>query len=415
MANIRPFAAVRPTEEKAQQVAALPYDVYSSAEAREAVQGKPYSFLNIDRAETQFGKNYDIYATEVYEKADEMLLQWQKQGILIQDEQPCYYIYELIMDGRSQTGIVGAASIDDYIRGVCKKHENTVAAKEQDRIKHVDVTSAHTGPIFLAYRNHEGIDAIVQQQKKKIPLYAFTSEDKVSHRIWKVDDEKTVRAIRDAFSQVDSTYIADGHHRNASAVKVGLKRREANPQYTGEEEFNYYLAICFPEQELKIMAYNRFVRDLNGYTNEEFLKKLAESFEIQPLPKASHPKTKGTVHMYLDGKWYALTVRKEIMKRKKGPVETLDVSVLQDECLGPILGIKDPRNNARIKFVGGIRGLNELKRLVDQTKGSVAFAMFPTKIEELFAVADAGLLMPPKSTWFEPKPRSGLLIHRFER
>lgn len=415
MTTFKPFRALRPNPEVASQVAALPYDVYSSEESREVVKDQPLSFLNIDRAETQFEPGHDMYAQDVYEKADQMIWEWTEKGIFEEEDQPAYYIYELTMDGRCQTGIVGAASIDDYLNHVCKKHENTVPAKETDRINHVDVTSAHTGPIFLAYRDHDEIEAIVQEKKQEEPLYDFVSNDGIRHRVWIIDRGSIIQNLQEAFRQVPSTYIADGHHRNASAVKVGLKRRDQHPDHTGEEEFNYYLAICFPAKELKILDYNRYIKDLNGYTPKQFLQHCEEVFEITPLPHAQYPSEKGQMNMVLEGQWYACKVRKDILEKKQGPVETLDVAILQDELLKPVLGIDDPRTNDRIQFIGGIRGLEELERKVQTNGQGVAFAMHPTQIEELFAVADAGLLMPPKSTWFEPKPRSGLFIHRFER
>ena len=414
MANIRPFQALRPTSDYVEQVAALPYDVYSREEAKQAVQGKPYSFLNIDRAETQFEDSHDMYGKDVYQKAKSLLQEWTEQGIFIQEEKPCYYLYELTMNGRSQTGIVGVASIDDYLDGTCKKHENTVEAKEVDRINHVDVTSAHTGPIFLAYRSQEKLDALIAQEKEKEPLYDFISDDGIGHRLWIVNEEEKIKKFESQIQSIPSTYIADGHHRNASAVKVGLSRREKYPNFSGNEEFNYYLSICFPSKELKILDYNRFVSDLNGNKKEDFLEKLQAVMDMQILDKQSYPTHKGQVVMYLDGKWYSLNIKEEIIASKKGPVETLDVSILQEEVLNPILDIDDPRTNSRIQFIGGIRGLNELEKLVDSKEGSVAIGMYPTPIEELFDVADADMLMPPKSTWFEPKPRSGLLIHTFE-
>lgn len=415
MANIRPFVALRPNKNQVEQVAALPYDVFSRSEAAEYVEDKPYSFLNIDRPETQFNSSHDMYADDVYQKAASMLKEWTEQGVFIQEEKPCYYLYELTMNGRSQTGIVGAASIDDYLEGRCKKHENTVEAKEQDRIRHVDITSAHTGPIFLAYRSQAEIDIIVSQQKQNKPLYDFISEDGVGHRIWRIDNDKVIKDLSREIQSIPATYIADGHHRNASAVKVGLKRRQQYPDFTGEEEFNYYLSISFPSNELKILDYNRFVSDLNGLDKDQFLNRLSQVMEITVLDQQISPQHKGQVVMYLDGQWYALDIKQEIIDKKEGPVNSLDVAILQEEVLSPILNIQDPRTDSRISFVGGIRGLTELENMVNAQEGSVAFGMYPTSIEELFDVADAGLLMPPKSTWFEPKPRSGLLIHLFEK
>lgn len=411
MAVIRPFKAVRPEVKLADQVAALPYDVYNRREAKEAVQGKPYSFLNIDRAETQFEDDVDIYAPCVYEKAKELFEKMCEDGVYVQEDMDCYYIYELTMDGRSQTGIVACASIDDYADGIIKKHENTREEKEVDRITHVDTLSAQTGPIFLAYRSVKTINEVVAKKKTQEALYEFTSEDGIRHAVWRIDSKEDIQTIQEAFDRIQDIYIADGHHRAASAVKVGFKRREANPGYTGEEEFNYFLSVLFPDEELMIMDYNRTVADLNGYSLEEFLEKIRESFDLKDCgTKAYAPDKKGSFGMYLDGKWYSLTIHEGLVD-EKDVVAALDVSVLQDYLLGPVLGIKDPRTDHRIDFIGGIRGLSELEKRAD-TDMKVSFSMYPTQISELFAVADAKKLMPPKSTWFEPKLRSGIFIHR---
>ena len=413
MAEIRPFRCIRPSKEAASAVAALPYDVYDRKEAKEIVKKNPLSFLAVDRAETQFEDGKNPYAPEVYEQAARTLKRWQQEGILTEDESPFYYLYELVMEGRAQTGIVACASVDDYSCGVIARHENTREEKEQDRICHVDVTNAHTGPIFLAYRSQEELNGLVALEKKKTPLYDFISEDGICHRVWKIDDPQKAEEIHRIFSGIPRVYIADGHHRAASAVKVAAMRREANPSWTGNEEFNYFLSVLFPDDQLMIMPYNRVVQDLNGLTREEFLKKTERYFVVTERGrKAFSPEQKGQVGMYLDGSWYQLDARPEICT--DDPVEGLDVSILQDRILGPLLGIGDPRTDSRIRFVGGIRGLSELERLVD-SGAAVAFSMYPTSIRELFEVADAGLLMPPKSTWFEPKLRSGLFIHAIEK
>ena len=411
MAVVKPFRAIRPNTELVHKVAALPYDVYNRAEAREAALSEPVSFLNIDRPETQFPEEYDMYATEVYEKAASMLKEQREQGIYVQEEAPCFYLYELTMDGRSQTGLVACASIDDYLNQVIKKHENTREEKEQDRIRHVDTCSTQTGPIFLAYRKDETVEAIVAAKKAKTPIYSFTSEDGIGHRVWVVSDKNAVEGIADAFANIQQIYIADGHHRAASAVKVGIKRREAAGTYTGEEEFNYFLSVLFPENELKILPYYRVVKDLNGYTAEEFIKKIADKFTVEASDVPVGPEKKGEFGMFLEGKWYRLEAKAELMG-SSDPVKALDVSILQDNLLEPILGIQDPRTDKRIDFVGGIRGLSELERRT-KTDMTVAFSTCPTSILELFAVSDAGLLMPPKSTWFEPKLRSGIFLHEF--
>lgn len=411
MAVIKPFRAIRPNTELVHKVAALPYDVYNRAEAREVALSEPVSFLNIDRPETQFPEDYDMYATEVYEKAASMLQEQRAQGIYVQEEAPCFYLYELTMDGRSQTGLVACASIDDYQNQVIKKHENTREEKEQDRIRHVDICSTQTGPIFLAYRREEAVEKIVAAEKAKTPVYDFVSEDGIGHRVWIVSDKDAVAGIAAGFANISQIYIADGHHRAASAVKVGLKRREKVGSYTGDEEFNYFLSVLFPENELKILPYYRVVKDLNGYTVEEFIKKISEKFTVEASDIPVGPETKGEFGMFLEEKWYRLTAKPELLG-SSDPVKALDVSVLQDNLLEPVLGIQDPRTDKRIDFVGGIRGLGELERRTG-TDMTVAFSTCPTSILELFAVSDAGLLMPPKSTWFEPKLRSGIFLHEF--
>ena len=412
MAKIRAFRALHPTAEHAAKVAALPYDVYSRAEAREAVQGRPLSFLNIDRPETQFPEDHDMYAPEVYAKAAAMLEEQEREGVYVQDEQPCYYIYELTMNGRSQTGLVAASSVDDYTSGVIKKHENTRREKEEDRIRHVDITSAQTGPIFLAYRAVPEIRAIIEKEKRGVPMFDILCEDGVRHRGWRVSDAVAVDGLTEAFANIPNTYIADGHHRTASAAAVSLKRRAEHPDYTGGEEFNYFLSVLFPDDELYIMDYNRVLKDLNGRSEEEILTELAKVCETETAGEAFHPEKKGEIALLLGGTWYRLTARPE--RCLSDPVGALDVEFLQREILGPVWGIDDPRTDARIDFVGGIRGLAELERRC-KSDCCAAFAMYPTSMEELFSVADAGLLMPPKSTWFEPKLRSGLFIHKIEK
>lgn len=422
---VKPFAAVRPTVSVADQVAALPYDVYDRAEAAAAVDGEPLSFLNIDRPETQFSADVDMYSPEVYAKARELFDARRADGTFVTEPAPCFYLYELTMGGRSQTGVVACCAIDDYLENVIKKHENTLEKKELDRIRHIDALDAQTGPIFLTYRDSDAIDILVAAVKKTAPLYDFAGEDGVTHRVWRMAaaSEETAcsqayAGLVAAFAKVPCAYIADGHHRAVSAVKVGLARREANPGYDGTEEFNYFMSVLFPASQLSILAYNRVVRDLNGLTKDEFLNALAGEngpFEIIHKQESQlEPIDKGAVGMYLDREWYGLGVKPEF--ESSDPVEGLDVSILQEKVLAPILGIGDPRTDERIEFVGGIRGLRELERKVNRIDArgdgpAVAFAMFPTSIDELLNVADAGRLMPPKSTWFEPKLRSGLFAH----
>lgn len=411
MADIRPFIGIRPCRGKAAQIAALPYDVYDRKEAAKVVEQNPDSFLKIDRAETQFPISVDMYDDRVYQKAHDTLWEMVENGSFIKENKKCYYIYELTMNGRVQTGIVACASIDDYLSGVIKKHENTRAEKEEDRIRHVDACNAQTGPIFLAYRSDKTVKEIVAQAKQQEAEYDFVAEDGIRHRGFVISEDEAIEKLNAAFARIESIYIADGHHRAASAVKVGLKRRREHPGYTGEEEFNYFLSVLFPEEELMIMDYNRVIRDMNGYSFKGFYWEVKKRFDITEITdrEEKRPGKRGEFSMYMEGHWFLCKIREE--DRKPGdPVGDLDVSILQEKLLSPLLGIGDPKTDGRIDFVGGIRGMDELVRRCEEDC-AVAFAMYPTSISELFAVADAGLLMPPKSTWFEPKLRSGLFIH----
>ncbi len=414
MSIVRAFRAVRPTPKLANQVAALPYDVMDSAEARQVVVGNPYSFLHVDKAEIDLDPTVDPYDLRVYEKARDNLNQMIQNGVFIQDEKPCLYIYKQVMNGRAQIGIVGCASIDDYMNNVIKKHELTRADKEQDRINHVDYCDANTGPIFLTYRTKDSIDKLVANfMEGKAPVYDFTSDDGIAHTVWVIDDLGVINTICKEFEGIENLYIADGHHRSASAVRVGAKRRHACPNYNGNEEFNYFLSVIFPDSHLYIMDYNRIVKDLNGNSKNAFLAKVAEKFTITPYTGegALKPEKKHTFGMYLDGTWMLLEA-KDGTYDALDPVERLDVSILQNNLLHPILAIGDPRTDKRIDFVGGIRGLEALSDRVDDGSMAVAFSMYPTTMEDLMDIADAGAIMPPKSTWFEPKLRSGLFIHK---
>lgn len=415
MATVKPFIAIRPCQGKAAEIAALPYDVYNREEATRAVEHAPLSFLRIDRAETQFSSSVDTYADQVYQKAHDLLWGMVEDGSFIREQKRCYYVYELTMDGRTQTGIAACASIDDYQNNVIKKHENTRAEKEKDRIRHVDVCSAQTGPIFLAYRSNDTINQIVERAKAGEAEYDFTAEDGIRHRVFVIAEDADIAAIEQAFAGIGEIYIADGHHRAASAVKVGLGRRASHPGYDGTEEFNYFLSVLFPDDQLMIMDYNRVVKDLNGYSFHDFVMEVQKRFDVTDITgrKDVRPDERGSFTMYVEGHWLLCRIRKQDRK-PQDPVADLDVSLLQDMLLEPVLGIKDPKTDDRIDFVGGIRGMEELVRRC-QSDCAVAFAMYPTSIGELFAVADAGLLMPPKSTWFEPKLRSGLFIHEIER
>ncbi len=413
MITVKPFSALRPSAEYADKCAALPYDVMSSDEAREMVKGNPYSFLHIDKAEIDLDKSIDIYDERVYAKASENLKKFESDGVYINDDDKKYYFYRQVMDGRAQTGIVGCASIDDYIENRIKKHEFTRADKEIDRIKHVDTCSAHTGPIFLAYKACKALDEIIKEETDKAPLYDFVSEDGIRHTVWRASDMSVDERIKNAFSSLDALYIADGHHRAASAVKVGIKRREENPSYTGDEEFNFFLSVIFPANTLKIMDYNRLLKDLNGMTVEEFLSVVEEKIGTVEEYKgegACRPAQRHSIGMYVGGKWYLVKFYDSICNADT-PVERLDCAILQNNLLSPILGIKDPRSDKRIDFAGGIRGLDYLEKRCQEDM-QMAIAMYPTSLDELMSVADSGAVMPPKSTWFEPKLRSGLLIHK---
>ncbi len=412
MATVKAFRAIRPAPELAHKVAALPYDVMDSNEAREMVKGNPYSFLHVDKAEIDLDPSIDLYDKRVYEKARDNLREMIKNGVFQQDEKNCLYIYKQVMKGRVQTGLVGCTSIDDYMNNIIKKHEYTRADKEQDRINHVDYCNANTGPIFLTYRASKEINEIVGNwMADHKPVYDFVSDDGIGHTVWVIDGDDAIQRLEERFRAVDYLYIADGHHRSASAVKVGLKRRESFPDYKGDEEFNFFLSVLFPDEQLYIMDYNRVVKDLNGNSAEEFLKKVGEKFDIEEYIGEGQfrPTVRHTFGMYMDGKWYKL-MAKAGTYNEEDPVDRLDVSIMQNNLLDPVLGIKDPRTDKRIDFVGGIRGLGELERRVNAGM-KVAFSMCPTTIKDLMSIADAGKVMPPKSTWFEPKLRSGLFIH----
>ena len=414
MAVFKPFKAVRPVPEFADKVAALPYDVMNSAEAAEMVRGNPYSFLHVDKAEIDLPEGTDLYSEQVYLKASENLKKLSENGICKQDEEPRFYIYRQIMNGRAQTGIVGCVSIDDYINNIIKKHELTRADKEADRINHVDYCNANTGPIFLTYRPQTEIAAVVNAWKENhAPVYDFVTDDGIANTVWVIDCAETNEKIAKLFAGVDYLYIADGHHRAASAVKVGLKRREQFPDYNGSEEFNFFLAVLFDCDELEIMDYNRVIKDLNGSTEDEFIAKISEKFTVEPAGEGAYkPEKAHTFGMLLGGKWYKLTA-KDGTYNAADPVDSLDVSILQKNLISPVLGINDPRTDKRIDFVGGIRGLGELERRASEDM-CLAFSMYPTTLGELMDIADAGQIMPPKSTWFEPKLLSGLFIHELK-
>ena len=410
---VKPFAALMPTEKHVKECAALPYDVMSSEEAREETKNKPYSFLHIDKAEIDLDPSIDLYDDRVYQKAKENLENFEKTGVYEQSKTKKFYFYRQIMNGFAQTGIVGCASIDDYLSEKIKKHELTRADKELDRIRHVDTCSAQTGPIFLAYKNSEQLDNIIANATQNAPLFDFIADDGIQHTVWESDSTDTDNAIECAFEKLGALYIADGHHRAASAVKAGLKRREANPGFDGSEEFNFFLSVIFPANTLKIFDYNRLLRDLNGMNAQEFLKAVEENLGYVSLLDSKEPYRPDSVHtigLFVEGKWYKVTFKKEICE-DANPANRLDCAILQKHLLAPVLAINDPRTDKRIDFVGGIRGLNYLQDRCNQD-AVAAISMFPVTMSELMAVADAGEIMPPKSTWFEPKLRSGIFIHK---
>lgn len=410
LATIRPFAAYRPAEGLEKTIAALPYDVFTRKEARAYVAAHPDSFLAIDRPETQFPEEVSTYDDRVYDRARDMLEEKIRDGVFVQDEKPCFYLYEETWQGRTQTGIVACASVDEYKKGIVRRNENTIEEKEEDRTRHVETTGFQTGPIFLTYRRNDTLERIVFDKRQQTPVCDFVSDTGIQNRIWVIDDPETIGAIEKAFAEVKRIYIADGHHRAASAVKAADKLRAENPDCTGDEPYNWFLSVLFPDTELVIMDYNRVVTDLNGFDKSEILTKIKGIFQVTPYRKQpAKPQAKGEIGMYLGHSWYLLTVRNN--EKHGGPVGSLDVSILQRKVLDPIFGIRDPRTDERIRFVGGTEGLEALAALADRT-GGAAFAMYPTSMAELFAVSDAGLLMPPKSTLFEPKLLSGLFLHR---
>lgn len=412
MARFKPFKSIRPGAGLEDKVASLPYDVMNRKEAKKMAEGNEYSFLHIARAEIDLDDSVDPYDEIVYKTAGKNLSSMIEKGSLIQDKAPKYYIYRQIMWGRVQTGIVGCASIDDYLNDNIKKHELTRVEKEIDRINNFDHCNAHTEPVFLTYRKNGQINGIINNWIKfNRPACDFTSDDGITHIVWDISDTSIIKNIEELFGSMEYLYIADGHHRSASSVKIGLKRREAAGHYNGDEEFNYFLAVAFPDEDLFIMDYNRLVRDLNGYSVKQFLSKVKESFRVEESAGQYKPREKHTCGMYLEGKWYKLTAEPGTFD-PDNVIERLDVSILQNNLLDPVLGIKDPRTDKRIDFVGGIRGLEELEKRAGQDM-KVAFAMYPTTIEDLISVADSGMIMPPKSTWFEPKLRSGLFVHSF--
>jgi len=412
MVLVKPFRGLRPKKEYAEKVAAPPYDVLDSREAREMAKDNPYSFLHVNKPEIDLDPDLNSYDEKVYRKGAENLRKLIQQGILIQDEKPKFYVYRQIMGDHIQVGLVACASVEEYEKDIIKKHELTRPDKENDRVKHILHQNAQVGPVFLTYKARPEIDRLIQQVMQNDPENDFTSDDGVRHTLWIIEDDQIIERIQSEFKKVDVLYVADGHHRSAAAMRVKQKKQKENPNHTGKEEYNYFLTVIFPHNQMQILDYNRVVKDLNGLNEAEFLQKLSEKFLVEEIPgnqpfKPNQPHTFG---MYLKGKWYKLIAREGTFD-PNDPVKRLDVSILQENVLGPILGIQDPRKDKRIDFVGGIRGLKELEKRVNKGEWTVAFALYPTSIEDLMAIADAGKIMPPKSTWFEPKLKSGLVSH----
>jgi uncharacterized protein (DUF1015 family) len=410
MAIIRPFKAFRPKPEFASEVAARPYDVLNSAEARKEVKGHPFSFLHVGKPEVDLDPSIDLHDERVYEKGKENLQKLISQDILVQDSTPNLYVYAQTMGKHTQYGLVGCASVDEYWNNTTKKHELTRKDKEEDRCTHVRVTNAHSGPIFLTYRDNTEINTIIAGVTSHSPENDHVALDGIRHQSWVIKDKEVIGKIVSIFKTIPTLYIADGHHRSAAAARVGRERAKTNPNHRGDEEYNFFLAVYFPASQLRIMDYNRLVKDLNGMTKEEFFLKLKTKFDIVDASAEVKPAKKGDFGMYLEGKWYTLSAG-TALQSITDPVLRLDVSVLQNHVLDPILGVKDPRVDKRIDFVGGIRGLQELEQRVNSGEMKIAFSMFPTSVAELMAIADDGKVMPPKSTWFEPKLRDGLFVH----
>ena len=409
MAKIRPFSGIRPVKDLAQKIAELPYDVVSLPEVIAIAGNNPYNFYHVTRSEMDLAPGTDPYSPEVYKKAKETFDMFISKGYMIADREPMFYLYSQVMDGRMQTGIVACADVDDYLKEVIKKHELTREEKELDRTRHIDITKANTGPVFLIYRDSDQKRKLLEKAMKAEPVYDFTAVDGIRHIVRLIDDRALVSEIEKSFTG-DELYIADGHHRAASAVRVCKMRREKNPGYTGNEEFNGFLSVIFPHTQLKILAYNRVVKDLNGMTDDQFLKNRCEEFTVEKSG-VKVPLKVNTFSMFFRNEWYTVKPKFEI---SKDPIESLDVTIIQKKVLAPLFGIDDPRKDRRIDFVGGIRGTAELEKVVNSGNFAVAFSMYPTEIEQLMKVSDAGLIMPPKSTWFEPKLRDGLIVHTLE-
>lgn len=412
MATFKPFRALRPKPEYANDVASRPYDVLNTQEARQEAEGNKYSFLRVIKPELELPDDIDPYGANVYEQGVKNLNYLRSEQIIEKDATPSFYIYRLTMDGREQTGIVGCCHYQEYFDGHIKKHELTRTAKENDRVRHVETQNANAEPVFFSYRGLDSINQVITNATQSDPVYDFTAEDGIRHELWVIDDESSISRIETDFKSIPDLYVADGHHRTAAAARVGQQKKDNNPSHNGTEEYNFFMAVLFSDDQLKIFDYNRVVQDLNGMSTDQFKDKLYPIFEISELESAQSPSVKGVFSMYLDKKWYCLNPKEVISS--ENPKENLDVTLLSEKVLDPILGIQDLRKDTRIDFVGGIRGLGELERRVDSGEMEVAFALFPVSMAELLAIADAGEIMPPKTTWFEPKLRSGLFIHELQ-
>jgi uncharacterized protein (DUF1015 family) len=413
MIVFKPFRAYRPNPNLAKEVASRPYDVLDSAEARLEAEGNPHSFLRVIKAEIDLPEDSDPYDQSVYEKGRSNFFKMVEDGVFRQDKDECFYVYRLTMDNRSQTGIVGCCHYQQYYDGLIKKHELTRTAKENDRVKHVEVLEANAEPVFFSYRGKRDIDSIVEQIQESSPVYDFLADDGIRHELWVCDSHITNDQLSKLFDKVPALYVADGHHRTAAAARVGQKRKENNPNHDGDERYNYFMTVAFPDHQLKIFDYNRVIRDLNGHSNDEFLELIGKDFAIRKVDFTEAKPTKmRELSLYLSGQWYLL--QSHLQERLDDPVSDLDVTVLSERVLEPILDIKDLRKSDRIDFVGGIRGLEELQRRVDSGEMAAAFALYPVSMEQLLSIADQGEIMPPKTTWFEPKLRSGLFVHSID-
>lgn len=410
MSIVRPLKGLRPKSEFASQVACPPYDVLNAQEARAMADGNPYSFLRVNKAELEFPDNANPYSPEVYERAKENLERLERDGVMIRDSRPCFYLYRLTMDGRKQTGLVALTSVDEYDQGKIKKHEHTRPEKVNDRANHITQVEAQVGPVFSTFRHQPEIEAIFTRVSSGKPLIDFTAPDGIRHELWVINDDKTVNEIIAEFAKMDCLYIADGHHRSEAASEVARRYRASNPEHTGRESYNYFLNVLFSDHELKILPYNRVVKDLNGHSLDELLQRASANFDISMVQGAVEPAKPHEFGMYVGGQWFLLKVRAGSFDAQD-PIESIDAAVLSSTFLNPLLNIVNLRTDKRVEFVGGIRGTKELERLVDSGKFAAAFSLYPTTIEQLLRVADAGKVMPPKSTWFEPKLRDGMVVN----